>query len=36
MAATKHAQQIKQDSQDYLATALLQLLATKDLADLTW
>ncbi|GEA98094.1 TetR/AcrR family transcriptional regulator [Levilactobacillus brevis] len=35
MAATKHAQQIKQDSQDYLATALLQLLATKDLADLT-
>ncbi|WP_143462323.1 TetR/AcrR family transcriptional regulator [Levilactobacillus enshiensis] len=35
MAATKHAQAIKQDSQDYLATALLQLLATNDLADLT-
>ncbi|MFC6261859.1 TetR/AcrR family transcriptional regulator [Levilactobacillus fujinensis] len=35
MAATKHAQALKQDSQDYLATALLQLLATNDLADLT-
>ncbi|MCI1554346.1 MAG: TetR family transcriptional regulator [Levilactobacillus sp.] len=35
MAATQHAQAIKQDSQDYLATALLQLLATKDLSDLT-
>ena len=35
MAATKHAQQIEQDSQDYLATALLQLLTTKELADLT-
>lgn len=35
MAATQHAQNIKQDSQNYLATALLQLLETKDLSDLT-
>lgn len=35
MAATTHAQTIKQDSQNYLATALLQLLQTKDLNDLT-
>lgn len=35
MAATTHAQTIKQDSQNYLATALLQLLKTKDLTDLT-
>ncbi|WP_261810626.1 TetR/AcrR family transcriptional regulator [Levilactobacillus humaensis] len=35
MAATKHAQTIKQDSQDYLATALLALLETHDLTDLT-
>lgn len=35
MAATNHAQAIKQDSQNYLATALLQLLETKDLNDLT-
>lgn len=35
MAATKHAQAIKQDSKTYLATALLQLLATKDLSELT-
>mgnify|MGYP003362789728 CR=1 FL=1 len=35
MAATNHAQAIKQDSQTYLATALLQLLQTKDLSDIT-
>lgn len=35
MAATNHAQAIKQDSQDYLTTALLQLLATKDLSKIT-
>lgn len=35
MAATNHAQAIKQDSQNYLATALLQLLETKDLSDIT-
>lgn len=35
MAATNHARAIKQDSQDYLTTALLQLLATKDLNDIT-
>ncbi|MCF6160929.1 MAG: TetR/AcrR family transcriptional regulator [Furfurilactobacillus sp.] len=35
MAATKHAQQIKQDSQEYLTTALLQLLENKDLAEIT-
>ncbi|AYM01536.1 TetR/AcrR family transcriptional regulator [Levilactobacillus yiduensis] len=35
MAATQHAQNLKQDSQDYLATALLQLLAHTDLSDLT-
>ncbi len=35
MAATQHAQQIKQDSQTYLTTALLQLLETKDLSDIT-
>lgn len=34
MAATKHAQQIKQDSQEYLTTALLQLLQTTDLNDI--
>ncbi|MFD0898128.1 TetR/AcrR family transcriptional regulator [Loigolactobacillus binensis] len=31
MAATQHAQQIKQDSQDYLTTALFQLLQKKEL-----
>lgn len=31
MAATQHAQQLKQDSQTYLTTALLQLLETHDL-----
>ncbi|WP_334329357.1 TetR/AcrR family transcriptional regulator [Companilactobacillus sp. HBUAS59699] len=35
MAATKHAQLIKQDSKDYLTTALLQLLETKDLKDIS-
>ncbi|GKT03348.1 TetR/AcrR family transcriptional regulator [Furfurilactobacillus entadae] len=35
MAATQHAQSIKQDSQTYLATALLQLLVTTDLTDIT-
>lgn len=35
MAATKHAQLIKQDSQEYLATALLDLLQTHDLNNLT-
>lgn len=35
MAATKHAQAIKQDSQTYLTTALLQLLATKDFNTIT-
>ncbi|RRK09679.1 TetR/AcrR family transcriptional regulator [Lactiplantibacillus garii] len=35
MAATNHAQAIKQDSKDYLTTALLQLLKTKDLNTLT-
>lgn len=35
MAATEHAQQIKQDSQDYLITALLQLLQTKDFNEIT-
>ncbi|WP_125573770.1 TetR/AcrR family transcriptional regulator [Levilactobacillus huananensis] len=35
MAATKHAQLIKQDSQDYLAIALLDLLKNHDLNDLT-
>lgn len=34
MAATKHAQQIKVDSQQYLTTALLQLLQTHDLSDI--
>jgi len=31
MAATEHSQQIKQDSQDYLITALLELLKDNDL-----
>ncbi|BDZ29875.1 TetR/AcrR family transcriptional regulator [Lactiplantibacillus sp. WILCCON 0030] len=35
MAATNHAQSIKQDSRDYLTTALLQLLETKDLNVIT-
>lgn len=35
MAATKHAQAIKRDSQDYLTTALLQLLETHDLNTIT-
>ncbi|KRN97712.1 TetR/AcrR family transcriptional regulator [Companilactobacillus kimchiensis] len=35
MAATDHSQQIKQDSRDYLISALLQLLKTKDLNDIT-
>lgn len=34
MSATKHAQQLKQDSQDYLTTALFQLLETHDLHDI--
>ncbi|GAX01331.1 TetR/AcrR family transcriptional regulator [Secundilactobacillus silagei] len=34
MSATQHAQQIKQDSKQYLTTALFQLLATKDLNDI--
>lgn len=34
MAATQHAQAIKQDSKDYLATALLQLLQTKNLNEI--
>ncbi|WP_125588355.1 TetR/AcrR family transcriptional regulator [Companilactobacillus jidongensis] len=35
MAATKHAQNIKQDSREYLLTALLQLLETKNLNDIS-
>jgi len=35
MAATKHAQHLKNDSREYLTTALLQLLDTRDLADIT-
>jgi Transcriptional regulator len=35
MAATEHSQQIKQDSKDYLITALLDLLQTKTLNDIT-
>ncbi|KRK65326.1 transcription regulator [Companilactobacillus tucceti DSM 20183] len=35
MAATKHAQSIKQDSKDYLTTALLQILETKNLNEIT-
>lgn len=35
MAATKHAQLIKQDSKDYLVTALLQLLETKNLNEIS-
>ncbi|HIY91760.1 TetR/AcrR family transcriptional regulator [Companilactobacillus sp. HBUAS56275] len=35
MAATEHSQKIKQDSQQYLITALLQLLKTKDFNDIT-
>lgn len=34
MAATKHAQQIKIDSQQYLTTALFQLLQTKSLNEI--
>ena len=34
MSATQHAQQIKQDSRQYLTTALFQLLKTKDLNDI--
>lgn len=34
MAATDHSQQIKQDSQEYLITALLQLLQTTNLNDI--
>ncbi|MFD1430523.1 TetR/AcrR family transcriptional regulator [Lacticaseibacillus mingshuiensis] len=34
MAATKHAQQIKEDSQQYLTTALLQLLQMHDLNEI--
>ena len=34
MAATDHSQQIKQDSQEYLITALLQLLKTNNLNDI--
>ncbi|APU71696.1 TetR family transcriptional regulator [Companilactobacillus crustorum] len=35
MAATEHSQQIKRDSKDYLITALLQILKTKDLNEIT-
>ncbi|MDR4933648.1 TetR/AcrR family transcriptional regulator [Companilactobacillus paralimentarius] len=35
MAATEHSQKIKQDSQEFLITALLQLLKTKDFNDIT-
>lgn len=35
MAATDHSQQIKQDSQDYLITALLQLLKHQHLNEIT-
>ena len=35
MAATNHAQAIKQDSQEYLTTALLQLLETHQFEDIT-
>lgn len=35
MAATDHSQQIKQDSKNYLITALLQLLKTKHLNEIT-
>lgn len=35
MAATDHSQQIKQDSQTYLITALLQLLKNNNLNDIT-
>ncbi|APX71441.1 TetR/AcrR family transcriptional regulator [Companilactobacillus allii] len=35
MAATKHAQLIKQDSKEYLVTALLQLLKHNDLNQIT-
>ncbi|WP_125605912.1 TetR/AcrR family transcriptional regulator [Lapidilactobacillus bayanensis] len=34
MAATKYAQSIKNDSREYLTTALLQLLQTNDLNDI--
>ena len=35
MSATNHAQLIKKDSEDYLTTALLQLLKTNQLTDLS-
>jgi len=35
MAATRHAQLIKQDSKEYLVTALLQLLEHKNLNEIT-
>ncbi|MFC6177625.1 TetR/AcrR family transcriptional regulator [Companilactobacillus huachuanensis] len=35
MAATNHSRQIKQDSQIYLITALLQILKNKNLNDIT-
>jgi AcrR family transcriptional regulator len=35
MAATQHAQNLKNDSQTYLTTALFQLLATKELHQIT-
>ncbi|WP_300558725.1 TetR/AcrR family transcriptional regulator, partial [Companilactobacillus sp.] len=35
MAATNHAQAIKKDSQQYLTTALLQLLETKPLNEIS-
>ena len=34
MSATNHAQKIKQDSKDYLTTALFQLLQTKCLNEI--
>ena len=35
MAATNHSQSIKQDSKDYLTTALLDLLKTENFTDIT-
>lgn len=35
MAATDHSQSIKQDSKEYLTTALLQILENKDLNEIT-
>ncbi|PMD67814.1 TetR/AcrR family transcriptional regulator [Companilactobacillus nuruki] len=35
MAATEHSQQIKQDSMDYLITALLDMLQTKNLNEIS-